>query len=1031
MITFVTVLVISGGLAFTQEKGNFESPKERDARMAWWREARFGMFVHWGLFSAAGGVWEGRESPPSACWMQSKFQIPPDTYASLTRQFTGEHFDAAFIARLAREAGMKYIVPVAKHHEGFCLFDSSLTDFKIANTPARSDWIRQLLDAARAEGLHTGIYYSLLDWHHPDYSVDKFHPMRGDSKFAARPREWENYLRYMHGQIEELMTGYGRIDIFWPDFSYGEMRGEKWKSAELTAMIRQHQPQIIINNRLEDLKNKDTVNPLWGMDFQTPEQKIPPTGIPGKDWETCQTINGTWEYTHFDRNWKSPTELIHQLIDTVSKGGNYLLNIGPKPDGTVPQSTVDILHAIGGWMKVNGESIYGTAANPFPAGVPWGRCTLKHLPDGNTRLYFHIFKWPWNARLQIPPLENEITSVWLLSDPAHPKLTFNREADGGTVVELPVAETNDYATVVAVNLRGDVRFGESTKVKASSGLHVSTSAVEVADLSNGKDGTIGGWTGTHDLQKLSDNKWKTTGGDPYLLSGPMGSIPTEGRQFEIRMKISGPPDMAELRWWSKGGGPDMDHTLRFSPVCDGQWHTYTIDPSAQFAEWGSPIDTVRVDPSVNTGSEIEIESVELVPVDGEKTVHTATLQLDRKFPYAGQPIRFLMYYPRPWTGELPRPMFTYAVSDETGKQVRSGVMLGMTAYNMPYPMVAGGEAIDGLPAGRYSLGLKLRNDKNPAKPVTGTLKFEVLDPGQRHVLTLPWQYVKDYTVVRADDGLFHAFGLVGRADRRQDWAEERLQNEKQFFHATSSDLVNWTQHADVLHCPESGYDDRGVWSPYVFKHGSQYWMFYTGTQKGVVQRLCAATSPDLFTWTRLPENPLMSADKTDWAAARENGWTDYRDPMIFHDEVNRRWIAYNAAKTKEGKGRIAAAVSDDLIHWKDAGPVEFAAYNDRPFGIGESPFVWKMGGRYYLSVNHSFGICAGDSPLGPFNTKLDPNPMPPNVMAHEILNVGPNLWLVSGFSWEMNGNYVEFFAMSLKDGKPVVSRDLSEILNRK
>ncbi|TAN39021.1 MAG: hypothetical protein EPN23_00850 [Verrucomicrobia bacterium] len=547
--------------------------------------------------------------------------------------------------------------------------------------------------------------------------------------------------------------------------------------------------------------------------------------------------------------------------------------------------------------------------------------------------------------------------------------------------------------------------------------------------STGQNVTISNWSAIHDLQKLSDGRWKTTGGDSYLVSAPLGSKPTAGMQFEIKMKISGPPDMAELRWWDKSEGPDGDRTLKLSPRCDGQWHTYTLDPCAQLVEWGKPIDIVRLDPSVNTGSEIEIESVKLVPLDTEKVAYVATMQMDRKLYYPGQPVRFLMYYPRLWTGDLPRPMFSYVVSDNFGKPIKTGVMIGLPVYNMPYAMVAGGEAITGLPTGHYRISLELRNDKTPAKPVTGTLRFEVLDPKERHVLTLPWQYVKDYTVIRADDGLFHAFGLVGRADRNQNWQEERLQNEKQFFHATSPDLVNWTQHADILHCPESGYDDRGVWSPYVFKQGNLYWMFYTGTGKGVVQRLCAATSPDLFSWTRRPENPLMSADRTDWAASKPNGWTDYRDPMIFHDEVNHRWIAYNAAKTKDGKGRIAAATSDDLIHWKDAGPIESTAYNDHQSGIGESPFVWKMGGRYYLSVNHSFGTCVGDSPFGPFNTKLDPNPMPPNVMAYEVLEMKPNLWLISGFSWEMNGNYIEFFAMSLKDGKPVISWDLSKILN--
>jgi hypothetical protein len=534
------------------------------------------------------------------------------------------------------------------------------------------------------------------------------------------------------------------------------------------------------------------------------------------------------------------------------------------------------------------------------------------------------------------------------------------------------------------------------------------------------------WASTNDLQKLSDSKWRATGSDPFLVSEPMGQEPTEGRQFEIRMKITGQPGYGEVRWWGRNEGPDTTRTLGFSPICDGQWHTYTISPYVRLGEWGRPLDIFRIDPTTQPGSEIEIEYVRLVPFDENLVDYTATIQLDRKLHYAKQPISFQIYYPKAWTGDLPRPMMVYSVTDAKGAKVRQGITLGIPAYNRHYSVVMGAERIEGLPSGAYNLHVELRNDKAPQRPIKGALAFSVIAAKHRHVLTIPWQYVKDYTVIY-DNGLFHAIGLVGRADQNQDWGEEALQNEKQFFHVTSPDLVNWTQHEDVLHCPKSGYDDRGVWAPYVFKHDDKYWMFYTGTQKGVVQRLCAATSPDLFNWTRRLENPLMSADRTDWARRADGSWTDFRDPMVFHDEPNHRWIAYNVAMTNETpmQGAVAASISTDLVHWKDAGPVLKTGS-----GIPESPFLWKMGGRHYLSVNAvGRGVYVSDSPLGPF-TKIDPDPMPQNTMAYEVLHVTDDLCLLSGFAWEVNGNYIEFYELSLKDGKPAVSRDLSRVLRK-
>lgn len=402
---------------------------EREARMAWWLDARFGLFIHWGLFSAAGGTWQGRQTPWLGCWMQSSLKIPKEEYAAaLLPKFTGEHFDADFIARLAKDAGAKYVVMVTKHHEGFCLFDSKVTDFTIANTPAGRDWIRALADASRARGLHVGFYYSQnLDWHHTgeDWTADRY------------------FDGLVMPQIGELLSGYGKVSVLWFDIPGGVIDADR--ARRLVAMVKRLQPDIVMNNRLGG---------GFRGDFQTPEQHIPPSGIPGHWWETCQTLNGTWEYTHYDRDWKSTTTLVRELVDTASKGGNYLLNIGPKPDGTVPQSSIDTLRAIGGWMKAHGDSIYGTTASPFPRQLPWGGCTQKALGDGMTRLYLHIFRWPFDSILRVPRLANKILAVSLLSEPGAGPLGYSDDINGDLLVQLPDAEPNDYATVVTLDVKG-------------------------------------------------------------------------------------------------------------------------------------------------------------------------------------------------------------------------------------------------------------------------------------------------------------------------------------------------------------------------------------------------------------------------------------------------------------------------------------------------------------------------------------------------------------------------------------------------
>ena len=437
---------------------NDETDRLRQMRMRWWREARFGMFVHWGLFSAAGCTWNGKAG--GGCWMQSSRKIPAAEYGEvLMPKFTGERFDPDFIAQLAKDAGMKYIVPITKHHEGFSLFDSKHTDFKITNTPAKRDWILELANASRQRGLKVGFYYSQsIDWHHPGGG------WAGNDGPPWDPAHQGDADLYVDGlvipQLKELLSDYGEVSILWFDIPTSPAMTPA-RARRIAETVRTLAPDIVMNNRL---------GPGIKGDIQTPEQIVPPTGLVGQDWETCQTINNSWEYTHYDRNWKSPTTLVRELIDTVSKGGNYLLNIGPKPDGTVPQSNVDILRAIGSWMKVHGDSIYGTTASPFLRQLPWGRCTQKSLGNGVTRLYLHIFRWPFDSILRIPAMENPILAVSLLSEPGSGALTFSKDTNGDLLVLLPIAEPNDYATVVILDVGGPPKVAIQTVSAAACGV---------------------------------------------------------------------------------------------------------------------------------------------------------------------------------------------------------------------------------------------------------------------------------------------------------------------------------------------------------------------------------------------------------------------------------------------------------------------------------------------------------------------------------------------------------------------------------
>ena len=433
---------------------------EREAyekRMQWFREARFGLFLHWGLYAI----------PARGEWVRNGEQMPEEAYLPFFDEFTAADFDPKAWARAAKEAGMRYAVLTAKHHDGFCLFDSKLTEFKSTNTPCGRDLVREFLEAFRAEGLRVGLYYSLLDWHHPDYPHygDLHHPMRNHPECSNEGRDFDRYLDYMHGQVRELCEDYGKLDILWFDFSYGEMRGEKWKAAELVDMVRSLQPGVIIDNRLEVSGEgfgslyECRPNP-WHGDFVSPEKIIPPNGLQDVEggelyWEACVTMNHNWGYCADDHYYKPADLLIKKLVECVSKGGNLLLNVGPDARGNFPPESIQRLKAIGSWMRFNSRSIYGCGR----AGIEkpdYGRVTR----NGN-KLYFHIYE---NTLGPLPLMglkkeqiksirwlatgaEIKISTSWVHSD--YPEIVF---ADLGPNPVLP----DPVDTVIEVVLKEEI-----------------------------------------------------------------------------------------------------------------------------------------------------------------------------------------------------------------------------------------------------------------------------------------------------------------------------------------------------------------------------------------------------------------------------------------------------------------------------------------------------------------------------------------------------------------------------------------------
>jgi alpha-L-fucosidase len=461
LIGILSMAVICLNLAFpiaVDAGAQAETKEQRDGRMQWWREARLGMFVHWGLYSAAEGVWDGKHYDGGVEWIQNQAGVPAAEYESkLKPLFRPKPGFAKEWARLAKSMGAKYVVFTGKHHEGFLLDDSKTTTFDGKDATGR-DLFREIVQAVRDEGLRVGVYYSMIDWHHPDFPVNNTglpHPLKHErNKGIANPdegRDTNRYIAYMHKQVEEIVSNYGPLDVLWWDWSSKETQGESWKALELMALVRQHQPKIIMNNRLYYSPNVEGDNlgifDLKKGDFTTPEQHIPATGMPGVDWEACMTLNGTWGYSQHDMNWKSAETLIRNTIDIASKGGNYLINAGPLADGGIPEAIRVRFLELGAWMKTYGGSIYGSEANPLGA-VSWGRITAK--PG---KFYLHVFDWPKNNQLLVPLNMIRQAGCYMLADDKRVPLECLTTGRGVLLTLLPRFQ-NPYASVVVIEADG-------------------------------------------------------------------------------------------------------------------------------------------------------------------------------------------------------------------------------------------------------------------------------------------------------------------------------------------------------------------------------------------------------------------------------------------------------------------------------------------------------------------------------------------------------------------------------------------------
>jgi len=442
-----------------------ETPAEKEARMQWFHDARFGMFIHWGLYSEAAGEWNGKPVADIGEWIQSYGKIPHAEYRSvLLPRFNPVKYDADAWVLAAKNAGMKYIVITSKHHDGFALWDSKLTDWDIASTPYKKDLLKPLAEACEKYGVRLCLYHSIMDWGHPDWGTKASGPPgAATTDVNVQQHTWranytnpkpdmDKYTAYLKGQLKELVDNY-HPGILWFDGEWEDAWTHE-RGVDLYEYLRKADPALIINNRVDKGRAGlagHTTDAKFKGDYGTPEQEIPATGFEkGVAWESCMTMNDTWGFKKNDHNWKSPEVLIRNLVDIASKGGNYLLNVGPTGEGEIPAPSLERLAAMGAWMKVNGESIHNTTATLFETCSWDGRSTTRTSDSGATRVYLHVFNRPESGKLVIKGLLEKPEKATLLgsSEP----LTASLDA-GACTIDLPATLPDPICSVIALDFK--------------------------------------------------------------------------------------------------------------------------------------------------------------------------------------------------------------------------------------------------------------------------------------------------------------------------------------------------------------------------------------------------------------------------------------------------------------------------------------------------------------------------------------------------------------------------------------------------